>query len=74
MRRVTKKYVQENTTISKVYSTNGSTLEGCKFEISFELANRGDDRLYSNMEKWGWIINKGRYCITWEGLKSLRMV
>lgn len=74
MKRLTKKYVVENTSISRVYSTNGSTLEGCRFEMSAELANRGDDRLFSNMEKWGWVVNKGRLCITWEGIRNLKTI
>lgn len=73
MKRLTKKYVIQNTSISK-NSTSGSTLEGCRFEMSGELQNRQDDRLYDNMEKWGWIIDKGRYCITWEGIKNLKTV
>lgn len=73
MKRLTKKYVIQNTSISKVYSTNGNTLEGCRFETSHELQNRQDDRLYYNMLKWKWIVDKGRYCITWEGIRNLKM-
>ena len=74
MKKLTKKYVIENTSISRVYSTNGSTLEGCYFKTSSELQNRQDDRLYYNLLKWKWIVDKGRYCITWEGIKNLRMI
>lgn len=74
MKRLTKKYVVENTSISRVYSANGSTLEGCRFQTSAELANRRDDRLFLNLEKWGWVVNKGRLCITWEGLRNLKMI
>jgi len=73
MKKLTKKYVVQNTSISK-NSTNGSTLEGCRFETSYELQNRQDDRLYYNLLKWGWIVDKGRYCITWEGIQNLKMV
>jgi hypothetical protein len=72
--RLTKNYVIANTSISKVYATNGSTLEGCRFKMSFDLLNRTDDRLYANMLKWGWIQDRGRYVITWEGLRNLRMI
>ena len=74
MKRLTKKYVIENTSISRVYSANGSTLEGCRFQTSAELANRGDDRLFLNLEKWGWVVNKGRLRITWEGIKNLKTI
>lgn len=74
MKKLTKKYVIENTTISKVFSTHGSTLDGCRFEVSAELQNRSDDRLFVNMVKWGWIVDRGMYTITWEGLRNLRMV
>jgi hypothetical protein len=74
MKKLTKKYVIENTSISRVYTTSSSTLEGCRFKISYELQNRGDDRLYVNLLKWGWVVDKGRLCITWEGIQNLRMV
>ena len=74
MKKLTKKYIRENTSISRVYSTNGSTLEGCRFSTSAELQNRGDDKLFSNMEKWGWIQKRGRYVITWEGITNLKMI
>jgi len=72
--KLTKKYVIANTSISRIYSTNGSTLEGCRFEMSFDLSNRTDDKLYTNMLKWGWIQDRGRYVITWEGIKNLKML
>ncbi len=72
MKKLTKKYVIENTSISKVYASNLNTLEGCRFRMSENLENR-DDKLFVNMLKWGWIIDRGRYLITWEGLRNLRM-
>ena len=72
--KLTKKFVIKNTSISRVYATNGSTLEGCRFETSAKLQNREDDRLYKNMIKWGWVQNRGRLVITWEGIQNLRMV
>jgi hypothetical protein len=72
MKKLTKKYVIENTSISKIYATKFSTLEGCRFWMSVDLIMR-DDELFKNMLKWGWIIDRGRYLITWEGLKNLRM-
>jgi hypothetical protein len=74
MKRLTKKYIIENTSISRTYTTNGSTLEGCRFKTSSDLQNRQDDKLYDNLLKWGWIVDKGRLCITWEGMQNLRMV
>jgi hypothetical protein len=74
MKKLTKKYVRENCTISKVYTTNGSTLEGCRFQMSEELQNRDDDKLFNNMLKWGWIRDIGRFVITWEGMRNLEMV
>ncbi len=74
MKRLTKKYVINNTSISRVHSTNGSTLEGCRFKMSEDLLNRTDDRIFANMEKWGWIVDRGRLCITWAGIKNLKMI
>ncbi len=73
MKKLTKKYVIENTSISKVYATNLSTLEGCRFWMSEDLENRDDNKLFVNMLKWGWIVDRGRYLITWEGLRNLKM-
>ena len=72
--RLTKNYVIANTSISNVYSTAGSTLRGCNFQMSFDLLCRTDDRLYTNMLKWGWKEDKGMYVITCEGLRNLRRV
>lgn len=80
MEKLTKKYVIQNTSISKVYATNGSTLEGCRFEMSQNLAYNTyvneelENKLFANMLKWGWIKNTGCYTITWEGLRNLRMI
>jgi hypothetical protein len=72
--KLTKKFVIENTSISRVYATNGSTLEGCRFETSHLLQNMQSDRLYKNMLKWGWVQDRGRLVITWEGIQNLRMI
>ena len=73
MKKLTKKYVIENTSIRKALASNGSTLRGCGFETTtFDLML--NDRLYDNMIRWGWIEDKGHYVITWEGLCNLKMV
>jgi len=73
MKKLTKKYVIENTSISKVYASKFSTLEGSRFWMSKDLENRDDDKLFVNMLRWGWIIDRGRYLLTWEGLRNLKM-
>jgi hypothetical protein len=72
--KLTKKYISKNTSISAVYATHGRTLEGCRFKMSEELQNREDDKVYSNMLKWGWIQDRGRLVITWEGMRNIPMV
>jgi DNA invertase Pin-like site-specific DNA recombinase len=41
-----------------------------------DYLNKGsvETRLYENMIKWGWVQNRGRLVITWEGIQNLRMV
>lgn len=72
--RITKKYVKNNTSISKIHSVNNATLEGCRFNISSDLQNIPNDNLFKNLIKWGWVVDKGRLCITYKGLENLRMV
>lgn len=73
--KLTKKFVRENTTISKVTTTNGSTLRGCQFRVGFTIdCEELETRFYANLEKWGWIEDRGAFVITWEGMRNIPMI
>lgn len=70
MKKLTKKYVIENTSISGK-ATPWATLESCGFQMSEELEHR-DDKFFDNMIKWGWIQDRGRMVLTQLGYETLK--
>jgi hypothetical protein len=72
--KITKQFCKENLRLNR-NTTPGSTLRSClRVPQEIEWSEELSARLYSNLEKWGWIEDRGMYILTREGFGEIPFV